>query len=403
MILYNNAGRPVPYALQMMENAIDCINSKEPGIRVTYLYNPWATLNCLRTNLKSYGATKDYNTFTAAMAENAVEMIESTMVNLGDFRRDDGSFSFVPGKSSSEIYGTYVSLGYDEGDVNGTLIGVSGMSNSITSALGYGSIDLFTTENGERLLEIMKNAQPIVKKEVPSDQFSYDMESTTIPVGITSQISGILSMVDDPSGADNTVLRLFKDTEKDATNYTGNVQLATNLKMSEGDVIRVSMRVYVSSDTRFGNECSNKNNVNVMQIRFNTKAGNLYMPVIAFNQKEQPSGFYLKEAKSTKGGYTDYPVGQKVFSFDTWYTFDFDFYVSDLLSDNKGFRVVISVDGEKMGESTTFYSDTDYDRADGGTVLFSQEDFNVALQAQMRIHADMYFDDITTEIVRVEG
>ena len=401
LVLYNDSqGREFKHVTKMMENAIECITSRKSAIRVTYLYNPWATLTNLRSNLNTYGTAEARAAFNAAMSENAVEMINSTLANLDDFRHEDGSYSFLPGKSSPEIYGTPVSLGYDEGDVNGTLIGVSAMTSAICGSLGYVRVPLFNYHHGQTMLKAMKAAQPIEKQEQTTRIFDYDMEADTIPSGISIATGegGRLEIVTDPTKPTNRVLRLVKDTEKNVGGQAATVKLIEGNKMNEGDIIRTSFRFNLTSDTRFGNQISDKNNPNILQIRFSTGAGNLYMPVFRFANNAQ--GFQLADNKSTGGGYVGYPMGkEKVLNFDTWYELTFEFYITGIGTDDKTFRAVIYLDGEKVGESTAFYSDSGKDTADGGKVAFDLKRLNLDLHPQMRIHADILFDDFKTVII----
>lgn len=169
LILYNGEkGRRFAHAQKMAENAVITVNSRKPAIRVTYLYNPWATLTNLHANLKRFGTDEERAAFDTLVRENVAGMIDSLLVNLGDFRHADSSFSFLPFRSSPTIYGTPVSLGYDEGDVNGTLCGLCATLGAACTALGYPAIPLFAPRHGKAMLDAMRRAAPVMKKPQPA-------------------------------------------------------------------------------------------------------------------------------------------------------------------------------------------------------------------------------------------
>ena len=393
--------RPFPYVLKMQQSAIDCIKSEAYAIRVTYLYNPWATLAGLRTMARKKGTAEELAAFDAVMSQNAADLISSTLVNLGDFHREDGSFSFLPGKSSPNIYNTPVSLGLEEGDINGTLCGIGQMAEAICGALGSPLIPVFNYHHGQILLEAMKNATPVTKRRLPGKIYDYDMEGTdkNLPDGISFSggTGGKWEYVADPDDPGNRVLRLVKDTEKNITSAITTIRLIDTIEMEEGQIIRTSLRFRLTGDTRYGNEITGSN-ANILQMRFSTGAGDLYMPVLRFNS--DATGFYLTDAKSTGGGYVGYPMGQDtVLTRDTWYELTYEFHITGIGTDHSTFRAVIYLNGTRVGESGAFYSDSGKATADGGTVAFDLSGLTLSLHPQMRIHADILVDDIKTEIV----
>ena len=164
MIMYNAAGRLVPSSTKMVENAIKAIKSRDPGIRVTYIFNPWATLGTVRTNLNEHGTPALTEAYDALIRENVLDMLDAAKCSLGKYRWADGSYSFLQSGSSPTIYGTPVSLGEKEGDVNGNNLVVS-FARHICSAIGLSEmIPVFSPRDAALMKELMVNAPKIVKR-----------------------------------------------------------------------------------------------------------------------------------------------------------------------------------------------------------------------------------------------
>ena len=168
MIMYNAAGRLVPCSTEMAQNAIKAINSRDPGIRVTYIFNPWATLGNLRDNLKGHGTPALSAAFDALIRDHILEMLDAAKSSLGYYRADDGTYSFLQSGSSPTIYGTPVSLGVKEGDVNGNNLVIS-FSRHICFAIGLSdAIPVFSPRDAALMRELLDSAKPIVKKNAPA-------------------------------------------------------------------------------------------------------------------------------------------------------------------------------------------------------------------------------------------
>ena len=213
----------------------------------------------------------------------------------------------------------------------------------------------------------------------------------------------------DPTDPTNQVLHISRHKEEKYTSGSNTFTLADNLSMTEGTVLRTSFRFYVASTTRYGadTDCSNPN---IVQLRFGTTnaAGtsqNLYMPTLRFiNNQKTPAAFYLTEQKSTGGGYgTNNKFGGNL-AYDTWYEITYEFVITNMATDTKTFLVRIYIDGEKIGESRAFYSDSGKDTETGGTVTFNPDGkFTITIQPQMRIYCDLYFADFRTEVIRPQA
>ena len=168
MILYNHGKRLVPYAFRMAENAIRAICSRDPGVRITYIFNPWATLGNLRMNLVNYGTPDDVAAFDALIKDHILEMLAALKCSLGKYRHDDGSYSYLQSGSKDLIYSTPVSLGKNEGDVNANNL-VMSFAMHISHTIGQETIPVFSGEHGEQMRKLLQNAPKIKKDAAQND------------------------------------------------------------------------------------------------------------------------------------------------------------------------------------------------------------------------------------------
>ena len=91
----------------------------------------------------------------------------------------------------------------------------------------------------------------------------------------------------------------------------------------------------------------------------------------------------------------------KTFNFGTWYTFTFRLTIKNYGKTGAEFKVDILVDGAAFGSSTCFYSDENTSSATSGTLNFTEgQQVNIRFQPQMRIHAEIYVDDLTMTVSR---
>ena len=164
MIMYNAGKRLVPNASRLVENAIKAIKSRDPGARVTYIFNPWATLGLVRENLANYGSREALADYDEQIRTNILSMLDALKGSLGKYKRDDGSYSFLQSGSSPTIYGTPVSTGALEGDVNGNNLVVS-FARHICHTVGLERmIPVFNQNHGKLMRDLLDHASKIVKK-----------------------------------------------------------------------------------------------------------------------------------------------------------------------------------------------------------------------------------------------
>ena len=161
---YNIGGRRFPYPEKTVANAIKAILSRDPGARITYIFNPWATLGNVRENIVRFGAPEEIAAYDALIRSNIVEMVDALGCSLGKYRCPDGSYSYLQRGSKETIYDTPVSLGAKEGDVNGNNLALL-CATHICTAIGLpDTIPIFGEEHAVLMRDLLDHAPKIIKK-----------------------------------------------------------------------------------------------------------------------------------------------------------------------------------------------------------------------------------------------
>ena len=100
-------------------------------------------------------------------------MIRKTAKKLAAFKSPDGAFSYNIGVAAPYTQGVHVSLGIHEGEVNGTVLAVNGVTRTVFQCLGVKRPPLFSREDVEHLACVIENVKPVTKKPVP-EQYKND-------------------------------------------------------------------------------------------------------------------------------------------------------------------------------------------------------------------------------------
>ncbi len=405
MVLYADGKRPVPYADKMAEACIEAILSRKLSVRVTYLFNPWATLSKIRDDLAYIQDPEVKANFNRLMKENGVAMINAAIAELGVYKCPDGSFGFLPEGSSPTIYGTTVSLGFKEGDVNGNNL-VMSFSYHICNALGLDTIPVFYYKHAEKLVQTMNAVEVKPKKRMVTPGCTYDFESTVegkLPIGasvVSSADKNTFAVITDPIDPRNNVLMIEKATETQVNGGSMQITCAEKTECGNDTVISTKFRFYVSSATAFGSSVTSQSNLTAAQMRFMTGDKALFMMTVSLNTKS-PTGFYLGAAKSTKGGYAfvhSTANGGTKYKFDTWYEIRVDLHITDAGKATAALNADIFVDGEKKFSTDCFYSDSNYSEnvSTSGTLSVNESTLGLRIQPMARMHVLMYIDDLST-------
>ena len=164
VLIYTSFGRPFPNAIKALESTIEVISGDETPGWVACYYNPWITLHNLFGNIRKFGDAKKAEELESEVRKNAAELIKNTRRKSEVFKKSDGAFSYYPETSIASSQSAPVAPErLPEGDVNATCLATTGTLVNMCLALGIKTIPIFCREDGEILLELIKNANPIVK------------------------------------------------------------------------------------------------------------------------------------------------------------------------------------------------------------------------------------------------
>lgn len=217
---YNDAkhGRAInpEYAVYIAQSCVKVILTPvDNDLQINDIYNMWTGVSNLVSNVRSKNVgtlssteiTEKLEEIYAVFRENATALIESSIAKIAPFKIDDGSYAYnSDGTTQPKIYGTPVCLGGKEGDVNSVHL-CCNMYQSIFRAFGFTEIPLYTAEDGERFISILRGCELIVKK--PQDSGSIDYEDAAYASKVTSRLysSGAqVTTVEDPENSLNNVL-----------------------------------------------------------------------------------------------------------------------------------------------------------------------------------------------------
>ena len=111
----------------------------------------------------------DIEAARAKLIERLPEMIDKTIEKLAKFRHPDGSFSYCQKVSASHTQGTHVSLGVEEGDVNGTALAMNTMSSTIFEVLGIERVPLYSPDDFKTFVKMLHEQKVPTKKPMPKE------------------------------------------------------------------------------------------------------------------------------------------------------------------------------------------------------------------------------------------
>ena len=168
---YNNLGVPLPYPAQAVRSTVNAITSNEAALTVCFPYNTWIGTNYIFQNVEKYGTNGEalVKAMRAELRANITEEMKYTREKVLQFRKPDGSFSYLIGETAANSEGMPVALPHtDEGDVNATFICICGISSSIFQDLGYTYIPQYTEADMLRFICRLAEQGSIVKSEYPT-------------------------------------------------------------------------------------------------------------------------------------------------------------------------------------------------------------------------------------------
>ena len=219
---YEALGIEFPNPIPAINNAIDALLSEKPINHVCDLYNTWFSIYFICNNIKKHGNSAEAAEVVWALRERAPEAIKASAIKMAPCRCEDGSFSYVPGVTSTAAQGLPVSAPTPDGepakgDVNATVICTYGNIDYMFGALGFATVPRLCTDADRRSFKNMIGGLDQVIKNAaidPYDPDTFDSDLVDSPAEYEflmtdpSKGSSLLVVKDKRPQNDGNVLRL---------------------------------------------------------------------------------------------------------------------------------------------------------------------------------------------------
>ena len=168
--IYNAIRRPVPYPVEAAQALMEGTISKEgTSNNACDVYNIWAGITMLQTNVKSYQPDK-------SITEATLNKIDELLVEYGDlpiitsynkqkgYQKADGSFSHSTAGSAETYQGPLkVGLGYNEGDIDAIAKALWSTIGPIITLYGANGKKGFYLHNYMEYMQILLENGPVIK------------------------------------------------------------------------------------------------------------------------------------------------------------------------------------------------------------------------------------------------
>ncbi len=166
--IYTEAKVPMPYAAEAANSAILAITSDEEMGAVVDLYNTWFSVSNVLKNLRQFGGPEGIakaDEIVRNLRAAAPDAIRKSAEKISDFAKPDGSYSYTKLYSSSTSQGMPVAVPNSvEGDVNATVISITGIFGNIYSALELDARgQLFGSREARIYFDTIRSLGPVQK------------------------------------------------------------------------------------------------------------------------------------------------------------------------------------------------------------------------------------------------
>ena len=184
--IYSNAQTVFPNAKVACETAITATLCDSDVGSVVELYNTWYAIQVIVDTLRLYGDESDEalaDEIVAGLRVTAVEAIKISREKDSVFFKDDGSASYGVNHTSADSQGCPVAIaGTNEGDVNATIIALTGIIGHSMEALEISEYKVPIFGEYERMLffKTIDELSPIVKRGEAEPPAAVDFESDEV-------------------------------------------------------------------------------------------------------------------------------------------------------------------------------------------------------------------------------
>ena len=157
---YRAIGAPLPYPKAAARSAISAITTDEKALTVCYPYNAWLSLSFIMENVRKFNpaeAEAIISDIRGELRANMEKCVLATKKKVQAFKKEDGSFSYNPDRTSHISQAMPVALfGANEGDVNASRICIFDTTYQMLRVLGYTYVPQYDKDDYLRFLETVK-------------------------------------------------------------------------------------------------------------------------------------------------------------------------------------------------------------------------------------------------------
>ncbi len=178
MLMYTAAGACLPNPLAALKSAIDVATNKELPISFCcQFYNPLVAINSIILNIYKNAGREKSDVLRAELIARAPEIIKETKRRILTCRKEDGSYSYTPWRTSHVSQEAPVAtMDTNEGDVNATCITSGGCVRNLCQMFAIPTIPFFTNEDGELFFELVAKRRKNKKLYPKPDYFDSQLK-----------------------------------------------------------------------------------------------------------------------------------------------------------------------------------------------------------------------------------
>ena len=378
--IYNAASIdfPTQYAMAAVRSSVEAMKQETNPTFVIHVFNPWAGLNTLMTNMKNANSRAqargeaqihDMNAAYEVVRADSAALIEKTVEKLALFRKSDGSFSYYQNISAPTTQGTLVSMGFEEGDVNSTMIGITAITNAMFATMGYTRVPLLHLGHFEEFVKIIENADPIIKIGLETDN-TFDFNDGEFPalMQVAASSGETLEVVDDPTAKGHGGVLSFAKSAGAGSSISFSVPATVGGMTSF--VYEADYCIYQANDNQpYDN----------YQITIKGASDQLYMFTLCY---DSAGDVVIGDDSSTNAGTVNRYASAKC---GAW----FNLRIEGYRLDDGSLRFKLYLDGKLIGISNNYYNSHENAKPAFGFV-------GIQVYAMMRTDATLLMDNVHT-------
>ncbi len=342
-------GGTLPYPEQSINSCMEALLSDEPQTSMTCVYNCVNGASNVMNSMRREGKGDQVLEIQANLRKNAENLINACTRKIIAYRNDNGSFSYWEDRTGTHAQGAFVSLGVDDGELNGTLL-ATGSITGLISIMGLPTVRVYSSEDHQTFITELLNAGKIIKNNPePPEPYDFDdlpTESDELPQQFKSTINGTLQILEDPrEGATGNVLSL--------TTRSG---AGESISITLDQVSSAVASCYVLEADICYSEISESCNVEPIQIYLRSKessSASIYM--LTLNIKDGMLNVYDSSYGDSDGFKTDMGISIPA---TEWFNLRIEFYPNKDETDSADPRIKVIVtdtEGNKQEKISTNY------------------------------------------------